>query len=308
MAETGKRYELHELSQRLPKHTPEEKTQMKRNMVLRCVQGLPPLEEPILLIDGKIGDGRHRYEYWLELAEEGACDGYFAKHEPPVVEAVAEGQDGGATVLLRLHSRNLCHRNLPADQRAAHLLSDIESNAELKAVVEKIEADNRERMKAGIPLDTKSQGSSTNEQLAAMANVSPSTIKAVKQAFKEAPDQASEIVQGNKSAKEVLREAKSHSSPEPIKSKPKSNSKKDQPPANPKKSKMNISISVSSRVEFVEKLLVKKGIERNFLAPEDDTTTLEFDGTGKQQADVLEAIAAMLKAKGPMTAGITLDK
>jgi hypothetical protein len=121
-------YEIHEWSLRLPVQTPDERLALKRNMTERVLKGLAPLEFPILLLNGKIVDGRHRYEIWLELAAEGVCDGYFAKNDPWVEEAKAEDGESRAALHLRLHSRNLCHRSLSADQRAAQLLLDIEDS------------------------------------------------------------------------------------------------------------------------------------------------------------------------------------
>src|SRR4051794_27466986 len=93
-------YEVHELALQFPDQTPEEKGRLKENMVQRVHQGLAPLESPILLVGGKIGGGRHRYQIWQELAKEGASDGYFAKNPPPVEEIAAVEPDGEAAALL----------------------------------------------------------------------------------------------------------------------------------------------------------------------------------------------------------------
>lgn len=209
------RYEPHELSIRLPNQTPEERQALKSNMAGRVQRGLPPLEFPILLVDGKIADGRHRNAIWLELAEEGACDGYFAKHSPPVEEVKADAGESRAALLLRLHSRNLCHRNLSAQQRAAVLLLDIERLPELKALVDQIEADNKERMKAGKAQGLNSKGS-TNQQLGKMVGASDATIKQIKTIQKHAPERLPEVASGRKSANKVLQETKKKpSAPKP---------------------------------------------------------------------------------------------
>ena len=205
------RYEPHDLSLRLPNQTPEERQALKNNMVGRVQRGLLPLEFPILLVDGKIADGRHRYAIWLELAQEGACDGYFAKNSPPVEEVKADAGESRAALLLRLHSRNLCHRNLSAQQRAAQLLLDIEQVPELKALVDQIEADNIDRMKAGKAQGLNSQGS-TNQQLGKMVGASDATIKQVKTIQKHAPERLPEVAKGEKSANKVLQETKKNTS------------------------------------------------------------------------------------------------
>ena len=201
------RYEPHVLSLRLPDQTPVERQALKNNMVGRVQRGLLPLEFPILLVDGKIADGRHRYAIWLELAQEGASDGYFAKHSPPVEEVKADAGESRAVLLLRLHSRNLCHRSLSADQRVSQLLLDIVEVPELKELVEQIEAENEARMKAGKAQSTDSQGS-TNRQIGKMVGASPATVKKGKAVQKHAPERLAEVATGKKSANKVLKEIK----------------------------------------------------------------------------------------------------
>lgn len=200
-------YEIHEWSLRLPVQTPDERLALKRNMTERVLKGLPPLESPILLMDGKIVDGRHRYEIWLELAAEGACDGYFAKNDPWVEVTKAEDSESKAALHLRLHSRNLCHRSLSAEQRAAQLLLDIEDSPELKSLVDQIKAENETRMKAGKARETDSQGS-TNKQLGKMIGTSDATIKKAKAVQKHAPDKLKDVAQGKTTTNEVLSDVK----------------------------------------------------------------------------------------------------
>jgi hypothetical protein len=212
-------YEIHEWSLRLPAQTPDERLALKRNMAERVLKGLLPLEFPILLMGGKIVDGRHRYEIWRELAAEGACDGYFAKNDPWVEETKAEEGESKAALHLRLHSRNLCHRSLSADQRAAQLLLDIEDSPELKALVDQIEAENDARMKAGKARETDSQGS-TNKQLGKMIGTSDATIKKAKAVQKHAPDKLKDVAQGKTTTNEVLSDVKAGKKSESV-SKPK---------------------------------------------------------------------------------------
>lgn len=207
-------YQIHDWSLRLPAQTPDERLALKRNMAERVLKGLLPLEFPILLMNGMIVDGRHRYEIWLELAAEGACDGYFAKNDPWVEETKAEDGESKAALHLRLHSRNLCHRSLSADQRAAQLLLDIEDSLELKALVDQIEAENDARMRAGKARETDSQGS-TNKQLGKMIGTSDATIKKAKAVQKHAPDKLKDVAKGKATAKDVLNEVKATKKKEP---------------------------------------------------------------------------------------------
>lgn len=180
---------VHEHCKRLPPHSPEERSILKKNMVQRAKLGLDPLESPILLLDDQIIDGRLRFELWQELAEEGECDGYFELFLPKtegaleafetLCDEIGDEPDEDKkrrAVLLRLHSRNLCHRSLTAEQKAAQLLLDIKEIPELRAFVEQIEAKNQALMKAG----EKNSLGSTNVQIGKMIGVSDGTIKKVK--------------------------------------------------------------------------------------------------------------------------------
>jgi hypothetical protein len=180
-------------------------------MIDRAESGLPALENPILLLDGQIVDGRHRYEIWKELAEEDACDGYFRSHEPKTEDARENlRRDLGIElsddelhnrVLLILHSRNLCNRSLTAEQKAAQLLLDINALPNLRATIAEIEATNKALMVAG----TKNPSGSTNQQLAHMINVSESTVKNLKRIQKNDPTQLEQIRSGRISASDALR-------------------------------------------------------------------------------------------------------
>jgi hypothetical protein len=207
-------FELHELCLRLPRYSESERTILRRNMIERVESGLPALENPILLLDDQIVDGRHRYEIWQELAEEEACGGYFSELEPPIEDAIENLQiyydelDIELTddelhnrVLLTLHSRNLCNRSLTAEQKAAQLLLDIDALPQLRDTIEKIEATNKALMKVG----TKNPSGSTNQQLAQMVNVSESTMKNLKRIQKNNPEQLDQIRSGRISASDALR-------------------------------------------------------------------------------------------------------
>ena len=201
---------VHEFCMRLPPHSPQERLTLKQNMIQRTNLLHDPLESPILLLDGKIIDGRLRYELWQELAEENECKGFFRGREPDTKDAIEEfanfcyGFNEELTeakirqaVVLRLHSRNLCHRTLSAEQKAAQLLLDIETIPELREVVRQIEAMNQALMKAG---EKNTQGS-TNCQLGKMIGVSDGTIKNAKRLT---VDQQKVVASGGKTAKQIL--------------------------------------------------------------------------------------------------------
>jgi hypothetical protein len=54
-----------------PEMTPEEYADLKKDMEERMAKGLPPLERSILLYQGQILDGRHRDKAWRESGIEG---------------------------------------------------------------------------------------------------------------------------------------------------------------------------------------------------------------------------------------------
>jgi hypothetical protein len=183
-------------------------------MIERVESGLPALENPILLLDDKIVDGRHRYEIWQELGEEEVCDGYFGEIEPPTEDALQNlrsyfdeleieltDDELRNRVLLTLHSRNLCNRSLTAEQKAAQLLLDIDALPQLRDTIEKIEATNKALMVVG----KKNPSGSTNQQLAQMVNVSESTMKNLKRIQKNDPEQLEQIRSGRISASDALR-------------------------------------------------------------------------------------------------------
>lgn len=202
------RYEVHEWAANYPDQTAEETARLKENMLQRATKGLEPLESPILLVDGKIADGRHRYRIWNELAEEGVCGGYFSKHKPPVEEH-ANGQDSEVALLLRITSRNICNRTLTAGQRAAIFALQIEKSEKLKQFFEDLRIANEERMKAGKPSDE--SGKSTNAAMATMANVSEATMKQAKAVLKEAPEKLADVVNGTTSLNKAVKDVKTKS-------------------------------------------------------------------------------------------------
>ena len=220
MAETGNRYELHPMCLLFPKLKPEERAQRKENMVQRQQKGLSPLEHPILLLCGKILDGRHRYEIWLELAAENACDGYFANNDPPTDNATAESEADGS-VLLRIVSLQFLHRSIPADQKAAIWMKLVDSTPALREKYEALEVENQKRMKAGKPSDKSGKGSSTVEALASEATVSATVMKTVKQVKREAsPESFADLVEGKTTASAILKKLADNKKGTPSKPKP----------------------------------------------------------------------------------------
>ncbi len=198
---------VHPVAELFPTKMPEERAEMKKDMQDRATSDLDPLESPILLWDNQILDGRHRDELWMELAEENACGGYFARMRPPT-EDFKPGKQGTLTAWMRAKSRNMMVRQTPAGQRAAIFLKAVNAYPELKAVLEGIKQENIKRKMKGQPLGAGDQRGNTNEEVAKMANVGTTTMKQVKQLEKEAPDKFEEVAKGKTTAKKALKEVK----------------------------------------------------------------------------------------------------
>jgi hypothetical protein len=74
-------WQVHPIALLFSRKTPEERAEMKQDMLERVARGLDPLENRLLLYEGQLLDGRHRDEIWMELAEEKG--GFFARNRPP---------------------------------------------------------------------------------------------------------------------------------------------------------------------------------------------------------------------------------
>lgn len=196
---------VHPIAKLFPVKTPEERAELKQDMLERVARGLDPLESPILLYEGQILDGRHRDELWKELAEEKGE--FFACNQPPT-ETFQPTKHGTLAAWMRAKSRNVVVRQTPADQRAAIFLKAVETYPELKAVLDRIKEENAERQKKGQPLGAGVQRGNTAEQVADLAGVGATTVKQAQKLQKEAPEKFDEVAQGKTTAKKALGEIK----------------------------------------------------------------------------------------------------
>jgi hypothetical protein len=201
MSERRFPYPIHPMALLFPPKTEEEMSVIKSNMVGRQEQGRPPIHDPIQLLDNHVLDGRHRQQAWKELAEEGACGGYFAKEEPPVT--VVTGDTLKAWLIVE--SGNLCHRHLPPDRRTAILLQAAEDYPEVGERIEEIRKADDRRMKSGQPSRTGTEGSSTAAAIGKMAGVSASTVETVQRVQRDAPQDFQKVITGEVRAKSVVK-------------------------------------------------------------------------------------------------------
>ena len=196
----------HPLAELFPRMTAEERADLKKDIKERVERGLDPLEHPIILYGLQIIDGRHRAEVWKELADEGACNGFFRTKKPPT-QSMKEGQ-GVVEAWMRAKSANMIHRQMLADQKAAVFLRAVDEIPELKAVIETIKDANEQRKKEGKRLGADDQRVSTNKAIADSAGVGETTVKGVKNVKENAPEKFEEIVQGKKTVKQAKQEIK----------------------------------------------------------------------------------------------------
>ena len=153
-------YPPHPMAAGFPPKSREEMQELKDSFVERVLSGLHPQEVAILLMKEMILDGLSRSQAWLELAEEGACDGYFKNNQPKYEEC----EDQGVLIAwLRVKCRNLIQRHLSADQRAAIFIKKMNDFPELKQAVCEIQSKNKQRQADGKPLGADAQrGSPVN--------------------------------------------------------------------------------------------------------------------------------------------------
>lgn len=229
MASESKKYHWppHPIAELFPPMTPEEFAGLKKDMVERVLAGLDPQEHAIILIDGKISDGRHRDLAWVELADEGACDGYFARNLPRV-ENFDPGKHGTLAAWMRAKSANMIHRHIPADQKAAIFLKAAEEFPEIRAALEEIRKENATKKKAGKPLDAGDQRGNTAAQAGKLAGVGPTTMKGAKRLQEEAPEKLEAVAQGKTTLKKALKSLPKSKGPKPKKGKPGKEAKEEQ--------------------------------------------------------------------------------
>jgi hypothetical protein len=193
----------HSIADLFPAMTADEFSDLKKDMVERILAGLEALEHPIILLEDRILDGRHRDAAWMELAQEGACEGYFARTTPRF-EMFDPGKHGTLAAWMRAKSANMVHRHIPADQKAAIFVKATEAFPEIKAALEEIKKENARKKKAGKPLDAGDQRGNTAAQIAKLAGVGPTTVKTVTKLKEEAPEKFEEVAQGKTSAKKAV--------------------------------------------------------------------------------------------------------
>lgn len=139
----------------------------------------------------------------MELADEGACDGYFARNTPPF-ERFSPAKHGTLAAWMKAKSLNMIHRDIPAAQKAAILLEATKQFPEINAAIEEIKKENEAKKKKGKPLASGDQRGNTAAQIGELAGTGATTMKGMTRLQKEAPDKFKEVAEGKTSLKEAL--------------------------------------------------------------------------------------------------------
>ena len=96
--------DAHPLAERIPAMSPEEYEQLVDDI------GAHGLREPIVIYDGKILDGRHRYRALHELAERGNCEAVNPEADALFTEFTGDEQEALDFILsMNLHRRHLSY-------------------------------------------------------------------------------------------------------------------------------------------------------------------------------------------------------
>lgn len=160
----------HPLGKLLPAMTPEEYEHTKADILQQGQR------EPILLLDGMVLDGWHRYRICRELGL------------TPKMKTLGRKADALAEVV----SRNLARRQLSPGQRYGVLLKIAGQYPEVAASLEAVKADAKQRQVGGVP----HQRQRSSEVIGRMAGVGHATVERVDRLRKLSPKLFEEMVDG----------------------------------------------------------------------------------------------------------------
>lgn len=175
--------QAHELAELLP-----DMSEGEQKLLVESIQKLGQLQ-PIVLLDGKILDGRSRYAACITLGKK------------PVLRNYDPETDGPSPTEYVLAS-NINRRHLNTGQRALvyeKSLPHLEREAQERKKAAQFKANGSE---TETPAATGSKGSSA-AKAAALAHVSEASIKTAKKIRKEAPDLADKVEKGEMSLNEA---------------------------------------------------------------------------------------------------------
>jgi N6-adenosine-specific RNA methylase IME4 len=185
-----KNLEVHPIAALYPAMSDEEYGTLKQDILERGQQ------EPILLYEGKILDGKARHLACTEL---------------DLVPQFAEWDGDQATlaVWLQVKGQNLVRRHLSAEQRAAILLRSGEVFPEVQQTVQAIvgAAELRKQLGMKVPKQGDASGEAA-DIIGRIVGVSGSTVKRVRTVQDQHPDRLKDLAEGKTTCSRVLKAEK----------------------------------------------------------------------------------------------------
>jgi ParB-like chromosome segregation protein Spo0J len=187
MKNQNQTYELHLLSLVMPPMSGDDFSQLKAS-----IEKAGQLD-PIVLLDGKILDGRHRYQACCELG----ITPIFRDYDPAT--------DGDSPTEFSV-AKNTVRRHLTTSQRAmiaANIRPFYEQEASARKAATKLVGKGKQ-----AETDAPAERIHTAEKAAAQLSVSPRSVKAASQVAAEAPDLAEQVTAGNITLNAAAKETK----------------------------------------------------------------------------------------------------
>lgn len=245
-------------------------------------------DQPILLYQGKVLDGWHRYL---------AC--LLSGSDPAFIEFTGTDLEAAEKV----HASGV-RRQSTAAQRYAAFLALTESCPEFKAKYAELKQEGRDNKSAGTPLSTGGQRVDVLGAKAAAAKVSRSTAAKVEKLKKAKPEAVTEVAQGKVSVNQALKSV----------GKKTSTARKTRKPAysqhvsEPSEETGCVTIQVSDRlVAEITEFLEDFGISSR-TTTKNGRTAFQFNGTANDQNNLLTAIGDLIMTKGPMQLDLQLQR
>lgn len=245
-------------------------------------------DQPILIYQGKVLDGWHRY---LACLLSGS-DPVFSEFTGTELEAAE-----------KVHASGVRRQSTPA-QRYAAFLALTESCPEFKTKYAELKQEGRDNKSAGTPLSTDKQRVDVLGAKAAAAKVSRSTAAKVEKLKKTNPEAVAEVAQGKVSVNQALKSV----------GKKTSTARKTRKPAylqhvsEPSEEAGCVTIQVPDRlVAEITEFLKDFGIDAD-TNNKAGMTVFQFSGSANDQNNVLTAIGDLIMAKGPMQLDLRLQR
>lgn len=245
-------------------------------------------DQPILLYQGKVLDGWHRYLACL-LSK---TDPVFSEFTGTELEAAEKVHASGV------------RRQSTAAQRYAAFLALTDSCPEFRGKYAELKREGLNNKSAGTPLSMGGQRVDVLGAKAAAAKVSRSTAAKVEKLKKVKPEAVAEVAQGKISVNQGLKSIDKKSSTARKTRKP----AYSQHVSEPSEETRNVTLQVPDcLVAEITEFLKDFGISSH-KATKSGRTAFQFEGTANDQNNVLTAIGDLIMAKGPVQLDLQIDE